>query len=166
MKKEFKVGFEHILLTATSLGQILCAILMYRQPVDSLVRNIGWVNLWISGILGWLPIFTFKKYGGVNKGDSYVHTQQLVDKGIYSIVRHPQYLAGIFLSIGLFLIAPYWVSLVLGVMNIVQYVHGAIDEEKGLLEKFGQQYKNYQQEVPRFNLLWGVVKRIQKTLKT
>jgi len=166
VKKEFKFRFEHILLTATSLGQIICAILGYRQPVDSLLRNIGWVNLWISGILGCLPILTFRKYGGVRKGDSYIYTKKFVDQGIYSIVRHPQYLAGIFLSLGLFLIAPHWISLILGIVNSIQYYQSTIDEDKELLKKFGRAYAAYQQEVPRFNFLWGILKAMQKRSRT
>jgi len=43
-----------------------------------------------SGIIfGVLPVFEFRKKGGVKKGKSYIHTTKLVDTGIYSIVRHP-----------------------------------------------------------------------------
>ena len=160
MKKKFEFVFEHILLTLTSVGQILAAALTYKSPVDSALRNSGWIILWIAGIFGMLPIITFKRLGKVEKGKSYVHTNQLVDKGIYSIVRHPQYLAGILISIGLYLIAPGWINLILGLANIVQYYTGTKGEEERLIAKFGQEYIEYQQRVPGLNPVWGLIKRI------
>jgi protein-S-isoprenylcysteine O-methyltransferase Ste14 len=118
------------------------------------------VTLWIAGIFGVLPILIFKKYGNVDKGKSYIHTNQLVDKGIYSIVRHPQYFSGILISIGLYLIAPGWINLGLGISNILQYYTGTIGEEKILIARYGQDYMDYQKKVPRLNPLWGIIKRI------
>lgn len=160
MKRDFKLVIEHILLTVTSVGQILAAALTYRNPVSTPLRNSGWIILWTAGIFGVLPIFTFKKLGGVDKGKSYVQTSELVDKGIYSIVRHPQYLAGILISIGLYMIAPGWLTLGLGIANIAQYYTGTFEEEERLIAKFGEEYKAYQKKVPRINPVWGIIKRI------
>lgn len=165
MNKEFKIVFEHILLTVTSVGQILAAVFTYHLPVSSALRNSGWVLLWISGVFGMLPIFTFKKLGQVKKGQSYVHTNQLVDQGVYSVVRHPQYFAGVLISIGLVLIAPGWINLMLATMNIIQYYVGTFEEEKYLVAKFGQQYIEYQKKVPRINPIWGIIKRLLRSIK-
>ena len=57
---------------------------------------IGWV-VWAFGMLLVMsPIIIFPRRGGVEKGKSFVNTTRLVDTGIYSAVRHPQYLGGIF----------------------------------------------------------------------
>lgn len=160
MEKGFNHKFEHILLTLTSVGQILVTVFSYHFPVSSCLRNCGWVTLWIAGIFGVLPIFIFKKYGNVDKGNSYIHTNQLVDSGVYRIVRHPQYLSGILISIGLYLIAPGWINLGLGLANILQYYFGTIEEEKLLITRFGQEYVDYQRKVPRLNPIWGLIKRI------
>lgn len=160
MKKEFKFGFEHVLLTFTSIGQILAAVLTYKFPIHSCLRNSGWILLWIAGIFGLIPVFTLKGRGKVQKGKSYIHTNQLVDKGIYSIMRHPQYFAGVLISIGLYLIAPGWINLILGIANITQYYTGTFEEEKRLIAKFGQQYIEYQKKVPRMNPILGIIRRI------
>lgn len=160
MKKKFQLILEHVLLALTSVGQILAVALTYRVPVSSSLRNSGWILLWISALFGILPIFTFRRLGKVKKGSSYVHTNQLVDQGIYSIVRHPQYFSGILISLGLLLIAPGWLNLVLGLANIVQYYLGTFGEEKGLVARFGQKYIAYQKEVPRLNPVWGIVKKL------
>ena len=160
MQGKWKFAFEHILLTVTSIGQILIAVFTYHRPVDPIIRNGGWIILWIAGIFGVLPILTMKKYGSVEKGKSYIHTNVLIDQGVFSLVRHPQYLAGILISIGLLLIAPGWVNLFFGVVNIMQYYKGSFEEEKGLVEQFGQAYIDYQRKVPRYNFLWGAIKKI------
>ena len=82
------------LLTLAALAEIICAALLYNQNGSDLVTNIGWGILWLSAVFGWLPIITFRKWGKV-KGKGYIHTTVLVDRGVYAIVRHPQYLAGI-----------------------------------------------------------------------
>ena len=160
MKKDFKLAFQHIFLTFTSVGQILAAAFTYRNPVSTPLRNSGWMLLWTAGVFGALPVFTFKKLGRVERGKSYVHTSQLVDKGIYSIVRHPQYFAGILIGIGLFLIAPGWLNLGLGIANIAQYYTDTFEEEERLIVKFGKEYITYQKKVPRINPIWGIIKRI------
>jgi len=165
MKRDLKLVLGHILLTVTSVGQILAAVFTYHLPVSSVLRNSGWVLLWISGIFGMLPIFTFKKLGQVKEGQSYVHTNQLVDQGVYSVVRHPQYFAGVLISIGLMLIAPGWINLLLATMNIIQYYAGTFEEEKYLITKFGQQYIEYQKRVPRINPIWGIITRLLRSIK-
>lgn len=162
MANQWKHKLEHVFLSVTSIGQILITIIFYGNPTNDLIRNLGWVCLWISAIFGWLPIFTFKKYGGVQEKDSYVHTNLLVDRGVYSIVRHPQYLAGILISTGLVLITPSWISGVLGILNTWQYASGAIQEEKDLLAQFGNTYAEYQKRVPRFNFFLGLMRKFFK----
>jgi len=159
VEKKWQFTFEHIFLTLTSVGQIFLAIYYYGQSGNSQLRNLGWVCLWMSAIFGWLPIFAFKKYGRVSKGKSYVHTQTLVDQGVYSIVRHPQYLAGIFISAGLYLIAPYWGNLTLGVINTIQYVYATYQEDQNLIKKFGDDYLNYMKGVPRLNFVRGFIRK-------
>ena len=58
-----------------------------------ILKIFGYILWGIIIILGWLPIYTFKKYGGVEKGKSYIKTSKLVTTGIYSIIRHHQFLA-------------------------------------------------------------------------
>ena len=156
--KNHNARISEIILTITSITQIILAFVFYNYLNNSHLGNIGWVILWISALFGVLPIFTFKKLGRVSAEKSYIHTTCLVDKGIYSIVRHPQYLAGLLISIGLILITQHWSSLFLGCINIYIYFFSAIDEERLLLEKFGEQYQIYIDHVPRFNFLIGIIR--------
>ncbi|MCU0644509.1 MAG: isoprenylcysteine carboxylmethyltransferase family protein [bacterium] len=162
-EKSPRIIIIEIVLTIVAVGQIILSFVLYDKDGNSMIRNAGWMVLWLSAIFGWLPIFTFKKYGKVPKGKGYVHTTQLVDKGVYAIVRHPQYVAGILMAIAFFLIAQHWLIGALGVILIVIYYLSAFDEERATLEKLGEAYQNYMNRVPRFNFIAGLFKRFRRS---
>ena len=163
-EKSLKIIIIEIVLTIVVVGQIILSFILYDKAGHSMIRNAGWIILWLSAILGWLPIYTFKKHGKVPKGKGYIHTTRLVDKGVYAIVRHPQYLAGILMSIAFFLIAQHWLIGILGVILIIIYYLSAFDEEKNAIEEFGENYKNYMKTVPRFNFIVGLFKRLSRSM--
>lgn len=162
-QKSIKIIIIEIVLTIVAVGQIVLSFVLYNKNGNSMIRNAGWMVLWLSAIFGWLPIFTLKKYGMVPKGKGYVHTTQLVDKGIYAVVRHPQYVAGMLMAIALWLIAQHWINAVLGIVLIVLYYLSAFDEEQATLEKLGEAYQNYMNTVPRFNFIAGLFKRFRRS---
>jgi len=116
----------------------------------------------LSFFLGWLPIYTFKKKGGVPKGKSYTQTTKLVDTGIYSIVRHPQFLAGMLWSLAFILISQHWLVLVLGIPVIIIFYIGGLEEDRYGVAKFGKKYEDYIKRVPRFNFILGIIRKLKK----
>lgn len=96
------------------------------------------------------------------KGKSVVHTTVLVESGIYSIVRHPQYLGLILLVLGLVLISQHWLSVISGVTGSVLFYIDVRKEEQSNIEKFGDDYKRYMQKVPRMNFLVGVIRLLRR----
>ncbi|MFZ5910702.1 MAG: methyltransferase family protein [Chloroflexota bacterium] len=150
-------------LTIAAVGQIALAIVLYEPQASAAVINTGWGILWVSAIFGWLPIFTFRKKGEV-KGRGYIQTTKLVDSGVYAIVRHPQYLAGVLMSIALPLITQHWSVLALGVVAAVIYYVNTFEEEKDNIEKFGQAYRRYMETVPRLNFILGIVRLVRRRL--
>jgi len=150
-----------IVLTVTAIGQIIAAILFY-DPEGSAARiNAGFAVMMVSAIFGWLPILTFRRKGKV-QGRSYMHTTVLVDSGIYAIVRHPQYLAGILLNVALTLITPHWLVTILGMAAALVTALGTYDEEKKCIDKFGQPYMEYMQKVPRLNFILGIFRALRR----
>jgi protein-S-isoprenylcysteine O-methyltransferase Ste14 len=120
----------------------------------------GWI-IWIFSIyLAFIPFFTFKKRGGVEKGKSYLHTTKIVKKGPYAVIRHPQYLGGILFSISITLWNPVWFNLIFSVIIIILTYHWTYAEDKKLIAKFGQEYERYKKEVPRLNPFLGMIKLI------
>ncbi len=129
---------------------------------DQAAYIIGWA-VWAFGmVLVMTPIIMFPRRGGVEKGKSFVHTTRLVDTGIYSVVRHPQYLGGIFaIFITTLLWHPHWLFGVLGVVGTAIVYMGCREEDQRLIQQFGDDYIRYMQKVPRMNLLAGVIRLLK-----
>jgi protein-S-isoprenylcysteine O-methyltransferase Ste14 len=125
-----------------------------------MVANIGWLVFMVSAVFGWLPIFTFKKRGGVPEKKSYIHTTVLVDSGIYSVVRHPQYLAGVWMSLALVLITQYWLSALLFIPVAAGFYWDSLRADRNLVEKFGSEYEAYMEKVSGMNPLKGILRKV------
>lgn len=159
--KNTKAIVSSTILTIAAVSQILLSFVLYNENGNSIVRNVGWIVLWISAIFGWLPIHTLKKWGNP-KGRGYIRTTVLVDRGIYAIVRHPQYLAGMLMGLALPLIAQHWIVAILGAIMIVIYYKDTFAEEKSTTEKFGAAYERYKESVPRVNVIKGLVQLLRR----
>jgi protein-S-isoprenylcysteine O-methyltransferase Ste14 len=142
------------------VAQIILVLFLgfYNEAGISVLLYIGWIIWVLSIIFGWLPIFVLKKQGGVEKGKSYVHTTSLVTTGIYSIIRHPQYTAGLLFSLALILMSQSVLIVIIGaVVSILLYID-IIIADKHELAKFGQEYERYMKDVPRTNFLLGIIR--------
>jgi len=83
------------------------------------------------------------------KGDAEGITQTRLEKtGIYGIVRHPLYLAGIII----FTFEPNITRnrLTMSILADGYFIFGAFIEEKRLIKTFGDEYIEYMKQVPRF----------------
>ncbi len=85
-----------------------------------------------------------------------------MDTGVYSIVRHPQYLAILLINIALPLITRHWLVVILGIIGAGAICLNIFEEEKENLQKFGDAYRSYQEEVPRLNFLLGLFRLIYR----
>jgi protein-S-isoprenylcysteine O-methyltransferase Ste14 len=120
---------------------------------------IGWIVWAVGMVLVMAPIITFPRRGGVARGKSFVRTTKLVDTGIYSVVRHPQYLGGIFaVFLATLLLYPHWLFVVLGVPGALILYFSTIWEEKRLIKQFGDDYIAYMKRVPRMNIILGIIR--------
>ena len=142
--------------------QIILSFFLYNRAGLPILRHVGWITMAVSAVFGWLPIFAFRKKGGVPKGKSYIQTTVLVDSGIYAVVRHPQFLAGILLSLALILITQHWLIAVIGVMAMVLNYLIALRADQELIEKFGDDYIRYIEKVPRMNFLAWLMRVLRR----
>jgi len=73
-----------------------------------------------------------------------------MSKGVYAISRHPGYL-GFFLGfVGIGIASASWVLLLCALVWIVSWHFGVIEEERMLLEKYGDAYRDYMNRTPRW----------------
>jgi len=84
-----------------------------------------------------------------------------VETGIYSVVRHPQWLTRMMFSLGLILISQHWAVLILGLVTIPLIYLQTFKLDIGLVEKLGDDYADYMRRVPRVNMLLGIARRLR-----
>ena len=142
------------------LAQIVLVFIckIFNEAELDFVMYLGLLIWAISVFFGWYPIFVFKRKGGVKKGKSFVHTTVLVESGLYSIVRHPQYTSGILFSLALILISQSWLITLMGIFVMPLLYLDILLADKHEIEKFGDDYRRYMQRVPRTNFLLGVIR--------
>jgi len=76
----------------------------------------------------------------------------LATTGAYRYMRHPQYFAFILVIVGFLLQWPTLVTLLMAPILIVRYVMLAKSEEKQMINKFGQVYREYRNITPGFSI--------------
>jgi protein-S-isoprenylcysteine O-methyltransferase Ste14 len=140
--------------------QIVVGVYLLSEVSQIEVSAYVGVGLYVfSGmVFGLLPVFEFRKKGGVKTGQSYIHTTKLVDTGIYSVVRHPQYVTFIMFAISGMLLFQHWIVILLGVPIIPLTYIDLIKADKEAIEKFGEDYKVYMEKVPRANFFLGIIR--------
>ncbi len=80
-------------------------------------------------------------------------TTEFIDIGIYSLVRHPIYLAAMVAAVGAILVNFSLSAIALNSVAISLFVMTSIAEDEFNLRKFGDSYRHYVERVPRLNLV-------------
>jgi protein-S-isoprenylcysteine O-methyltransferase Ste14 len=73
-----------------------------------------------------------------------------LSKGVYAISRHPQYLGFFLAYAGIGIACASWVFLLCALVWIVSWQFGIVEEERILLEKYGDAYRQYMNRTPRW----------------
>jgi len=167
MTKKSLSWIDFIPVTFVSIlfvSQIIVGIYLLSYVSQIQILAYVGVGLYVfSGIVfGWLPVIEFRKKGRVKKGRSYIHTTKLVDTGIYSIVRHPQYVTFILWAIAGMLLFQHWIIITLGIPIIPLTYFDLMRADKDAIEKFGDDYKAYMKKIPRANFLLGIIRLLQR----
>jgi protein-S-isoprenylcysteine O-methyltransferase Ste14 len=106
------------------------------MPVGSVVTFLGVVLI----ILGWREIYRVK--------------DQLVTRGVYGYVRHPQYLGLILVTGGWLVHWPTIPGVAMWPLLLILYFRLSRREEKYLAERFGKQYSEYAERIPMLIPRW------------
>jgi protein-S-isoprenylcysteine O-methyltransferase Ste14 len=144
------------------------SVLLFQVRGPLLGRDLGsnWSRIGLGAILfvplAWLGF----AYGlrmnhlnlptrmGVPELSSTQTPQTLVRDGLYGIVRHPIYLSAILMGISYALIVNYVGTYVLFAAALPVFYAITVLEERELVDRFGESYRRYQQEVPRLMPRW------------
>lgn len=149
-----------IISIALFIVYIIAEELVSHGRIFSL-KLLGSIVLILANVFVWYPFYLLKKYGNPEKGKSYLYTTKVVTRGVYSIVRHPQYLGYMLLMIGFMLIHQNWINFILGTAVIITFYLQVKAEENYCIERFGTEYTAYMEQVPRLNFLAGIIRKIK-----
>ncbi|MFC1454849.1 methyltransferase family protein [Candidatus Undinarchaeota archaeon] len=107
----------------------------YNLEINTFIGLIVSLFACVLIIIGWKQVYNSK---------------DLVTKGIYSYVRHPQY-TGFMLVISIWAIVwPTLFTIALWPILLITYHKLALSEEKDMVSQFGKQYEEYRKKVPAF----------------
>ena len=149
-------------LVGTAAVAALLVMQFFTQTESGLpLRILGILLLGASVIFMFPPFLHLSRHGGRRQGMPYYRTTVLVDRGLYSVVRHPQYVGYILLVLGLAALARSVGSALLAGLAALAFYAQSIREEEHCLERFGAPYADYMRRVPRFNVLAGILRSLR-----
>jgi protein-S-isoprenylcysteine O-methyltransferase Ste14 len=70
--------------------------------------------------------------------------------GIYSSVRHPHNLSSVLLNFGIAFLFKSTIGLLVAIASIIVTYWFTLEEEKLLIQQFGDEYREYKARVPMF----------------
>ncbi len=80
-----------------------------------------------------------------------VYAEDLVTDGVYAHVRNPMYVGNLLIAAGVAIAANSWATLILGIsLGVFMYICIVAAEEQYLLGRFGEAFKAYCRDVPRW----------------
>jgi protein-S-isoprenylcysteine O-methyltransferase Ste14 len=149
-----------VIMTVIKIGGLilwLSPLVYLLNPAWMAWSKIGlpeWVR-WLGvgiGILSTLGIYwLFSSIGsGITPTSATRKEHQLVTHGPYRWVRHPLYTVGSSMFISFGLVADNWFIVALGLLAFILMAIRTPQEEANLIEKFGDEYREYMKRTGRF----------------
>jgi protein-S-isoprenylcysteine O-methyltransferase Ste14 len=112
------------------------------------------LTIYLINVLIFIPFFVMGAWFGI---EGVIHTslkvaethraERIVASGVYSIVRHPQYLGGILSHVGFSFLLSGMYSLLVTPLIIAMIYTISRKEENELTKEFGQEYTDYKKKV-------------------
>jgi protein-S-isoprenylcysteine O-methyltransferase Ste14 len=144
------------------LGILFMVFFFMVIPVGVLTVWFGFLLLPISWLFAWLVcggIFALGIYVWVlskrefDRSGQNLHSKTgvtLVTSGIYASIRHPHYLAHMLFCLSFALGFKSFVGLLIAIVEVILEYWFTLEEEKELIQQFGDGYREYKARVPMF----------------
>jgi len=133
-------------------------------PLDSSLAFLGF-RVWTVNLLVSLPFLVAGAWLGLSGlmavgmrvAETHSTPGGLVTTGVYSLVRHPQYLGWLLAHVGASILASAQASLLFTPVLVAVVYLISRAEEADLSEAFGDEYRRYQEKVPML-IPWSIGK--------
>ena len=117
-------------------------------PFIKALVYVGFILLGAGILLLIVAIVTLRRRG----------TAKVIDTGIYGIVRHPIYLAGIIMFFSHIFLGQHLVVFISTAAAIACCYASMVYGDQYNIEKFGDAYAQYMKRVPRMNFIAGLTR--------
>jgi protein-S-isoprenylcysteine O-methyltransferase Ste14 len=148
------------LMTIIRLG----GLILWLSPFVYLINPkwMAWSKLGLPEEIRWLGVFIgllcvggvywlFSSIGsGITPTSATRREHKLVTKGPYRWVRHPLYTVGSSMFVAFGMMADSWFVAALGILTFILMAIRTPKEEANLIEKFGDEYREYMKRTGRF----------------
>lgn len=133
------VSIQDLLLgTSLELGELYWSSFIFMSAGVLL-------HIWTGKLLGLRGLMGFREFKAQNG------SQKLIREGPFSVVRHPTYFAHTLMFLGVFLMTGFLGTGILVLIDLLTVYFVIIPlEEKELLTRFGEEYRRYMENVPKF----------------
>ncbi len=112
---------------------------------------VRWLGVGIAIINDGLLYWLFRSIGsGISPTSATRREHKLSTSGPYRWVRHPLYTVGTILFISFGIMADNWFIAALGILTFIAMAARTPQEETNLIEKFGDEYREYMKRTGRF----------------
>jgi len=115
------------------------------------IRIFGFVLFLPAAILVISSFVTLKSKG--KPTDAWESTTAIIDRGIYRLTRHPMFLGTAIWSVALVFVIQSVPAVILALITIFCAYKASVKEEEVNMSKFGNDYKQYMANVPRWNII-------------
>ncbi|TXT57952.1 MAG: conserved membrane protein of unknown function [Candidatus Thorarchaeota archaeon] len=126
-----------------NIGPLIVMIRIFEYQIILHHLLIGLVFIIPGAYLGIAGVRTM----GIKAAETH-HPEEVISTGIYSRVRHPQYLGGILSHVGIVFLLQAGSAFNATIIIIILNALLCWLEERELLREFGDEYKEYKEEVP------------------
>ncbi len=125
------------------------------------VRWVAWLLFIPSFLIITVSVTALMKYDTSEERKSWAFTADLIQTGIYGIIRHPFSVGWTMFAIALAFTSQHWLCIFCMFLQIPFIILVVISEEELNLEKFGADYKTYQAQVPMVNPFTGIIQLLK-----
>jgi len=136
-----------ILSTITLIGLIFGVFQIGTLEYISEYNSIRYIGLAVYLFFSWVQIWAFKTLGENYSQDILIKkNQQLVTKGPFRIIRHPQYMSQILLDLGGAAAMLSYIVAPIAVIQISFILLRASVEDKLMAKHFGDEFSSYKKK--------------------
>lgn len=152
----------HLVAGMLMVAAWMLYFLRFHDPAFQLIVYAGWAVLAAGLALIFSSMFFLRTRGQPEEGRDFTQTTQLVQSGLYAVVRHPLYLGWLLMYLAAMFLSQHWVVAVLALLGVACMVLIVRQEDRLLAERFGDAYESYMAAVPALNLAVGVARLLRR----